>query len=76
LSLTLRKEHKQEVFENRTLRRLFEPKRGEIMTEWRKFHNGKLHSLFSSQNIIREIKSRRMRWSKHVARMGADRKLY
>jgi hypothetical protein len=58
------------VFENRVLRRIFGPKRDEVTEEWRKLHTGELHNLFSSPVIIREIKSRRMRWAGHVARMG------
>jgi hypothetical protein len=55
------------VFENTVLRRIFGPKRDE---DWRKLHNGELHNLYSSPNIIRTIKSTRMRWAGHVARMG------
>jgi hypothetical protein len=58
------------------LRRLFGLKRDEIKAECRKLHNGKLHNLYSSPDIIRHIKSRRMRWAVHVARMGEGRKLY
>jgi hypothetical protein len=64
------------VFENRVLRRIFGPKRVEVMGEWRKMHNGELHNLYSSPGIIRQIKSRRMRWAGHVARMGAGRNVY
>jgi hypothetical protein len=66
----------ERVFENRILRRIFGPKRNEVTGEWRKLHNEELHILYSSPNIIRKIKSRRMRWAGHVARMGEDRKLY
>jgi hypothetical protein len=59
------------VFENRVLRRIFGPKGDEVTGEWRKLHNGELHNLYSSPGIIRQIKSRRMRWAGHVARMGA-----
>jgi hypothetical protein len=59
------------VFENRVLRRIFGPKRDEVTGDWRKLHNEELHNLYSSLNIIRMIKSRRMRWARHVARMGA-----
>jgi hypothetical protein len=69
-SLTLREEHRLRVFENRVLRRIFGPRRDEVTGEWRKLHNEELHILFSSPNIIRQIKSRRMRWAGHVARMG------
>jgi hypothetical protein len=61
-SLTLREEHRLRVFENRVLRRIFGPKRDEVTGEWRKLHNEELHILYSSPNIIRQIKSRRMRW--------------
>jgi hypothetical protein len=64
------------VFENRVLRRIFGSKRGEVTGEWRKLHNVKLHNLNSSSDIIRQIKSRRMRWAGHVARMGEGRNLY
>jgi hypothetical protein len=64
------------VFENRVLRRIFGPKRDEVMAEWRKQHNEELHDLYSSPSIIRIIKSRRMRWEDHVARMGEKRNAY
>jgi hypothetical protein len=57
------------VFENRVLRRIFGPKRDEVRSEWRKLHNEELGNLYSSPSIIRIIKSRRMRWAGHVARM-------
>jgi hypothetical protein len=63
------------VFENRVLRRILGPKRDEVTVEWRKLHNEELHSLYSSPDIIRQIKSRRMRWAGHVAGMGEERKL-
>jgi hypothetical protein len=66
----LREVHRLRVFENRVLRKIFGPKREEDGS-WRKLHNDELHSLYSSSNIFREIKSRRMRWAGHVARMGA-----
>jgi hypothetical protein len=75
-SLTLRVEHRLRVFENRVLRRTFGPKRDEVTVEWRKLHNEELHILYSSPSIIRQIKSRRMRWAEHVARMGEERNLY
>jgi hypothetical protein len=68
----LREEHRPRVSENRVLRRIFGPKREEDGS-WRKLHNDELHSLYSSPNIIRVIKSRRMRWAGHVARMGEGR---
>jgi hypothetical protein len=55
------------VFENRVLRRIFGPKRDEVMGGWRKLHNEELHNLYSSPNIIRMIKSMRMRWAGHLA---------
>jgi hypothetical protein len=64
------------VFENRVLRRIFGPKRGEVTGEWRKLHNEELHILCSSPDIISQIKSRRMRWAGHVARMGEERNVY
>jgi hypothetical protein len=64
------------VFENRVLRRIFGPKRDEVMGDWRKLHNEELHNLYSSPNIIRMIKSRRMRWAGLVARMWEKRNAY
>jgi len=64
------------VFGNRVLRRIFEPKRDELTGEWRKLHNEELNDLYSSPNIFRVIKSRRMRWAGHVARMGESRGVY
>jgi hypothetical protein len=54
----LREEHRLRVFENRVLRRIFGPKRGEVMGEWRKLHNKELRNLYSSPDIIRQVKSR------------------
>jgi hypothetical protein len=68
--LTLREEYRLRVFENRVLRRIFGPRRNEVTGDWRKPHNEELHNLYSSPNIIRMIKSLRMRWTGHVARMG------
>jgi hypothetical protein len=75
-SVTLREEHSLRVFENRVLRRIFGPKRNEVTGEWRKLHNEELHNLYSSPDIFRQVKSRRMRWAGHVARMGEQRKMY
>jgi hypothetical protein len=68
----LREEHGLSVFENRVLRRIFGPKREEDGS-WRKLHNDEFHSLYSSQNTVTVIKSRRMRWVGHVAGMGEGR---
>ena len=72
-SLTLREERRLRVYENRVLRKLFGPKRDEVTREWRKLHNEELNDLYSLPNIVRVVKSRRMRWAGHVARMGEDR---
>jgi hypothetical protein len=72
----LREEHRLKVFENRVLRRIFGPKRDEVTVEWRKLHNEELHHLYSSPDIIRPVKSRRMRWAGHVGHMGEERKVY
>jgi hypothetical protein len=71
----LGEEHRLRVFENRVLRKIFGPKREEDGL-WRKLHNNELHDLYSSPNIVRVIKSRRMRWAEHVARMGEGRGAY
>jgi hypothetical protein len=68
-------EHRLRVFENRVLIRIFGPKRKEGGS-WRKLHNDELHSLYFSRNFVRVIKSRRMRWAGHVARMGKGRDVY
>jgi hypothetical protein len=63
-------------FENRVLQRIFGPKRDEVMGGWRKLHNEELHNLYLSTSVIRIIKSRRMKWVGHVARMGEKRNVY
>jgi hypothetical protein len=68
-SVTLREEYRLRVFENRVLRGMFGPKGDEVTGEWRKLHSGELHNLYSSPDMIRQIKSRRMRWAGHVTRM-------
>jgi hypothetical protein len=73
-SVTLREEHRLRVFENGVLRRIFGPKRDEVTGEWRKLYSGELHNLYSSPDIVRQIKSRRMSWVEHVARVGGGRK--
>jgi hypothetical protein len=76
LSVTLREEHRLRVFENRVLRKIFGPKRDGVTGEWRRLRNEELNDLYSSPNIIRVTKSRRMRWAGHVARMGEGRGAY
>ena len=75
-SLTLREERKLRVFENMVLRRIFGPRRDEVMGEWRRLHNKELNDFYSSPNIVRVIKSRIMRWAGHVARMGEEKGVY
>ncbi|KAJ4441956.1 hypothetical protein ANN_11820 [Periplaneta americana] len=75
-TLTLREEHRLRVFENKVLRKIFGAKRDEVTGEWRKLHNAELHALYSSPDIIRNIKSRRLRWGGHVAHMGESRSAY
>jgi hypothetical protein len=72
----LREGYRLRVFENRVLRRIFGPKRDEVTREWRKLHNEELPNLYSSPYIIRQVKSRRMRWARHVACMVEERKVY
>jgi len=75
-SLTLREERKLRVFENMVLRRIFGTRRDEVTGEWRRLHNEELNDLYSSANIVRVIKSRKMRLAGHVARMGEERGVY
>jgi len=74
--MTLREERKLRVFENMVLRRIFGPRRDEVTGEWRRLHNEELSDLYSSPNIVRVIKSRRMRWAAHVARIGEETRVY
>ena len=71
--MTLREERKLRVFENMVLRRIFGPRRDEVMGEWRRLHNEELNDLYFSPSIVWVIKWRRMRWAGHVARMGEER---
>ena len=64
------------MFDNRVLRRIFGPKGDEVTGEWRKLHNEELNDMYCSPNIVRVIKSRRMRWTGHVARVGERRGAY
>ena len=75
-SLTLREERKLRVFKSIVLRRIFGLRRDEVTGDWRRLHNDELNDLYSSPNIVRVIKSRRMRWVGHVARMGEKRVVY
>jgi hypothetical protein len=72
----LREERRLTVFENRVLRRIFGPKRDEVTGEWRKLHIEELHDLYCSPTIVRVMKSRRMRWTGRVERMGKGRGMY
>jgi hypothetical protein len=74
--VTLREEHRLRVLGNRVLRRIFGPKRDEVTGGWRKMRNEELRNLYSTQNIIRMIKSRRMRWAGHVAGTGVKTNAY
>ena len=74
--LTLREERRLRVFENRVLRSVFGSERDEVTEEWRKLHNEGLSDLYSLPNILRVVKSRRMRWAGHVARLGQGRGVY
>ena len=75
-SLTLREKCRLRVYEDRVLRRKFGPKRDDVTVEWRRLHNKELHALYSSPNIIRVIKPRRLRWEGHVAHMSEKRGAY
>jgi len=75
-SLILREERKLRVFENMVLRRIFGPRRDEVTGEWRRLRNEELNDLYSSPNIVRVIKLRKMRWAGHVAHMGEERGVY
>jgi hypothetical protein len=75
-SLTLREEHRLKVFENRVQREIFGHRREEVVGGWRRLHNAELHKLYASSNIIRVIKSRRVRFAGHVARIGEMRSAF
>ena len=75
-SVTLTEEHRLRVFENKALRKIFGAKKDEITGEWRKLHIAELHALYSLPNIIGSLKSRRLRWAGHVARMEQSRYAY
>jgi hypothetical protein len=72
----LKEDYRLRVFENRVLRRIFGPKRDEVTGKVRRLNNKELHAVFSSPNIIWVIKSKRLRWARHVARMGERRGAY
>ncbi|PSN53750.1 hypothetical protein C0J52_02215 [Blattella germanica] len=72
-TLTLREEKRLRVFENKVLRKIFGPKRDEETGEWRRLHNTELKDLYGKPDIVRKIKSHRLRWAGHVARMGDER---
>jgi hypothetical protein len=75
-TLELREEHRLRVFENMMLKRIFEHRKDEVTCEWIKLHNEELSNLYFSPNIVRVIKSRRIRWAGHVVRMGERRGVY
>ena len=72
----MKEERRLRVFENRVMTRIFGPKRDEVTVEWRKLHNEELNDMYCSPNIVRAIKSRRMRWAGHVARIGENKGAY
>jgi len=72
----IKEERRLRVFDNRVLRRVFGPKTNEVTGEWRKLHNEKLRDRYFSTNIVRVVKSGRMRWAGHVARMGEGRGMH
>ena len=72
----MREEHRLRVFKNKVLRKIYGAKKDEITGEWRKLHNAELYALYSSPNIIRSLKSRRLRWAGHVARVDYSRNAY
>jgi len=72
----LREERKLRVFEKMVLRRIFGPRRDDVTGKWKRLHNEELNDLYSSPNIVRVIKSRRMGWAGHVARMSEERGVY
>ena len=72
----MREDHRLRVFENKVFRKIFGAKKDEITGEWTKLHNAELHALYSSPNIIRNLKSRRLRWAGHVERMEQSRNAY
>jgi hypothetical protein len=75
-SLTLREEHRLTAFKDKVFRKIFGPKRDEVTGDWRRLHNEEFYALYSSPNTIWVIKSRRMRWAGHVARIGDMRGTY
>jgi len=75
-SITLADEHKLRVLENKVLKKIYGPKQGDMAGEWRRLHNKELHGLYDSPDVVRIMKSRRLRWAGHVARMGEKRRLY